>query len=115
MKKTLIVAFLSLLLNINFQVSNADSTNQLERLKKLLDSGAITEEVYEKAKKRLLGKENAAKEEKKEEPTLVKIEKDNAQLNRLKKLLESGAITQEVFEKGKKEFLLKKKEKNKNY
>lgn len=100
MKKTLIVAFLSLLLNINFQVSNADNVNQLERLKKLLDSGAITEEVFEKAKKRLLGKENAAKEEKKEEPTLVNIVKDNAQLNRLKKLLESGAITQEVFEKG---------------
>ena len=113
MKKTLIVAFLSLLLNINSQVSNADSANQLERLKKLLDSGAITEEVYEKAKKRLLGKGCCLKK-KKEEPTLVKIEKDNAQLNRLKKLLESG-YNSRSFWKRKKRIFAEEERKQQNY
>ena len=73
----------------------ADAIDKLERLKKLMDTGVITQTEFDEQKKRILGPLNQSMNTPEEE------------LIKLKQLLDSGAITKLEYEEQKKRVLSK--------
>ena len=69
MKKAIAIIVLGLLLNINFNVSNANIVEELNKLNNLYKEGAINKEEFSKAKSLLL------KSEQTEDSSVKKIKK----------------------------------------
>jgi len=75
-------------------ILETDVLDKLERLKNLLDTGAITRDEFETQKKKIIGK-----------PQMTGTPEE--ELKRLKQLFDSGAITKTEYEEQKKQILSK--------